>query len=80
MVIEERQLLTGEQQRIASVLADARKEALEERPLSCASINSVIDRLVAMWQRDDATFDAEAFRSAANYRGYSDGTTGYPGF
>ena len=76
---EDNGTLTSDQQKIAAVLADARKEALEERPLSVAAINSVIDRLVKMWA-DDPAFDAEAFRAAANYRGYSDGTTGYPGW
>lgn len=69
--------MSREQGRIAAVLADARAEALaEERPLSCAALNSVIDRLCRMFGEDDAAFAAEAFRRAANYRGMTDGTTG----
>lgn len=69
--------LTAEQRRVAWVLAEAREESLEERPLGCAAINSVIDRLVAMWLEQDPEFSKEEFRFAANYRGESDGTTGY---
>jgi hypothetical protein len=69
-------LMAAEYQRVAAVLADARAEALEERPLSCAAINSVIDRLTAMWGELDPAFDRDAFRAAANYRGMTDGTTG----
>jgi hypothetical protein len=57
---------------VAAVLAEAREEALEERPLACAALNSVIDRLAEVWAADPE-FDAASFRLAANYRGMSDG-------
>jgi len=63
--------VTGDQEKVAAVLADARAEALEERPLSCAAVNSVTRRLAGMYGAGDATFDRDAFYAAANCQGMS---------
>jgi hypothetical protein len=68
--------MTPGQQSVAEVLAAARQEALEERPLGCAILNSVIRRLAVVYTEQDPGFDAEAFRAAADYYGLASGTTG----
>jgi hypothetical protein len=61
-------------ERVAVVLADAWAEAMVERPLAGAAVTSIVDRLASMYAEHDPGFDPVAFRAAANYRGYSDGT------
>jgi hypothetical protein len=61
--------VTPEQEQVAGILASARAEALENRPLSCAAVNSVARRLADMWEERDPAFSREEFCAAANYRG-----------
>jgi hypothetical protein len=74
--MDEQITMTDEQRKVAAVLADARAEALKERPLAAAAINDVIERLADMYEEDDPSFDRSQFYAAANYRGISDGSTG----
>ena len=66
--------MAPEYERVAAVLSDARAEALEERPLAAAAVNSITERLARMYGEHDPGFDRNAFYAAANYRGMSDGT------
>ena len=61
--------MTPDQQLVAKCLAEARTEALEERPSSCAAINSTIHRLADAWAESDPGFDREEFYLAADYYG-----------
>jgi hypothetical protein len=66
--------MTPDQRLVAQCLADARIEALEERPSSCAALNSVVHRLAEAWSAHDPGFDRDGFCQAADYYGQRTGT------
>jgi len=70
-------MIPREREQIAAILAAARAEALEHRPLCCATVNSITERLADMLAAPPHSgFDRAEFYALANYKGMTDGTTG----